>query len=266
MNTENREYEQRISELEKKLEQSNQHLQLCKNEKDEFIYLACHDLKAPLRKLVTFTERLIQSAGEQLNEEAATWLQRIEKNVSCMQSLVDQLSVLSDIEAERRFEKCDLNEIMNEILQESECELKNNGTVIHSTSFPTLEAIPSQVKLLFKHLLENAIKFQPKGQSAEINIESDLLDSDEKINLRLPVEKLYYKIKFADNGIGFSEEDTPQVLKPFVTLHSKSDYPGNGLGLAICNKIIKMHQGKFFAKGAKPAGSIFVLILPEFHQ
>jgi len=94
----------------------------------------------------------------------------------------------------------------------------------------------------------------------------DLLKQEEKIKLNLPPEIVYYEIRFADNGIGFNEEDATQILKPLVRLHGQSSYPGNGLGLAICDKIIKLHRGIFYAQGIENRGSVFVLILPEFLQ
>lgn len=266
MSTKNRPQEQRIEELEKKLLETKKNLNCSQKERDDFIYLASHDLKAPLRKIITFTERLIEKSGTQLNEEALSYLQRIEKNVLSMQSLVDGLSELSEIEANAHFEKCDLNKIINEVLKESEALLKKNNAAVHLSTLPTLDCNILLLKKVFKNIIDNSVKFQPKGQSAQISIESDLLNVEEKINLNLPIGEVYYKIKFADNGIGFNDEDAVKILKPFERLNDRSTYPGNGLGLAICNKIIKMHHGIFYAKGQNNAGSLFVLILPSILQ
>jgi len=266
MSTKNRPQEQRIEELEKKLLETKKNLICSQKERDDFIYLASHDLKAPLRKIITFTERLIEKSGTQLNEEALSYLQRIEKNVLSMQSLVDGLSELSEIEANAHFEKCDLNKIINEVLKESEALLKKNNAAVHLSTLPTLDCNILLLKKVFKNIIDNSVKFQPKGQSAQISIESDLLNVEEKINLNLPIGEVYYKIKFADNGIGFNDEDAVKILKPFERLNDRSTYPGNGLGLAICNKIIKMHHGIFYAKGQNNAGSLFVLILPSILQ
>jgi len=263
MSTENRLSEQRIIELEKELKQASEDLHCCKKEKDEFIYIASHDLKAPLRKLSTFTERLIRLAGEELNEDALSCIARIQKNVFSMQSLIDNLSVLSEIEAVN-FEKCDLKEILNDVLEESSAEWKINSTAIDIGDLPVIYGNTSQLKLVFKNIIDNAVKFQPQGQSPEIIISADLLKEEEKTMYRLPSENTYYEIKFADNGIGFNEKEAVDILKPFVRLNGKSSYAGNGIGLAICDKIIKLHKGIFFAKAIQNKGSVFVLILPEF--
>jgi light-regulated signal transduction histidine kinase (bacteriophytochrome) len=266
MATEKSLYDQRITDLERKLERSRNDLDRYKKERDEFIYIASHDLKAPLRKLTIFTERLREKSGEHLNEEALSYLKRIEKNVSSMQSLIDGLSELSEIETNVHFEKHDLHKIIHEVLKESETLLKKNDASVHSSTLPTLDCDVFLLKKVFKNIIDNSVKFQPEGQAAQINITSDLLKVEEKINFNLPVEETYYKIKFADNGIGFNEEDATRILKPFERLNDRSAYPGNGLGLAICNKIIKMHHGIFYAKAPKNAGSLFVLILPAIPQ
>lgn len=266
MSTENRLSQQRIIELEKELQHTSDHLEYFKNEKDEFLYIASHDLKAPLRKLITFTERLIRLAGEELNEEALSCITRIQKNVLTMQSLIDDLSKLSGIGSDINFEKCDLNEILSVVLKESASQWKINRTDIHVSALPVIEGNPSQMKLVFKNIIDNAVKFQPEGHAPEIIISADLLKEEEKIMLNLPLENVYYEIKFEDNGIGFNEKEAVNILKPFVRLNGQSSYAGNGIGLAICNKIIKLHHGILYAKGIQNKGSVFVLILPRFLQ
>jgi signal transduction histidine kinase len=266
MSTENLQYEQRITELEKKLQLMAYHLESCKKEKNEFIYLASHDLKAPLRKVATFVERLIPFTKSQQNEDAFSFIERIKKNVLRMQSLIDDLSAFCEIEAPPDFEKCDLNILMNEVLEGLAIKLKEKAATIHLSDLPALYCDPSQLKMVFKNIIDNAIKFQPKSEAAELTISSDLLNEHEKIKYHLPAEKSYYEIRFTDNGIGFNDEDAAQILKPFVRLNGQSAYPGNGLGLAACDKIIKLHNGIFYAKGIENKGSVFVLILPEFLQ
>jgi signal transduction histidine kinase len=266
MSTENLPGEQRITELEEKLQQMAVDLDCCKKDKDQFIYLACHDLKAPARKVRSFTERLVSHAGNQLSKDALFCIERIQKNVSSMQSLIDDLSAFCEIEPPLHFEKCDLNKLLNEVWEEVDAPLKEKGAKIHLSSLPTLHCNRSQLKTAFKNIIDNAIKFQPKEQFATITISSHLLKEAEKIPFHLPPEKACYEIRVADNGIGFNEQDALQILKPFVKLNGQSTYPGNGLGLAVTDKIIKLHNGKFYAQGIENKGSVFAVILPEFPQ
>jgi len=182
-----------------------------------------------------------------------------------MQSLIDDLSKLSEIEA-KDFEKCDLNDILNAVLEESSARWEINSAVIHISDLPVIYGNTAQLKLVFKNIIDNAVKFQPEDQSPEISISADVLKEEEKTKYHLPTENVYYEIKFADNGIGFNDKEGMEILKPFVRLNGKSSYAGNGIGLAVCDKIIKLHNGIFYAKAIENKGSVFVLILPEFLQ
>ncbi len=261
----NRSYEKRIIELENELQQKEKELSDCKKARDEFIDIASHDLKAPMRKLRTFSERLAEKS-EGLDEAARMYIQRIEKTVAAMQSLVDGLSALSNIGTEFDFVRCDLNEIMREVVYETADLISENSISVHVKDLPTLDADHIQLKEVFRNLMNNSVKFRSDVRSAEITVSAGLLQSEEKIKFNLPVNKVYFQIKFADNGIGFNQENADAVLKPFERLNGKSLFPGNGLGLAICKKIINMHSGIFLAKGEENIGSVFILILPQIHQ
>ena len=262
MQAKNRVKHQKVVQPQQKAQASEADFINCLKEKEEFINIAAHELKAPLRKITTFSQRLAEKC-DQLNEEALAYLKRIENNIEIMQSLIDDLSAFSQIPANADFAKCDVDILINEVLKESATLVKENNAAVHFTALPSLECNPKLLKEVFKNLIDNSIKFQPKGQDAEISIESQLLNEEEKIKLELPVDLTYYKITFADNGIGFEQENASKVFKPFQRLNGKSEYAGNGLGLAICKKIIDMHKGLLYATGILNTGCLFVLILPQ---
>jgi len=264
MRRENCPEEETITDLKKKLRHTSDDLDRCKKDKDEFIFLAAHELKAPLRKVSTFTERLVGKAGNQLDEEVLGYINRIEKNVLLMQSLIDDLSDLSEISANIQLEKCDLNTLMSDVLRE--LEVKKNKIKVDLSELPEVNGNGQQLKKAFKNIIGNAIKFQREGVQAEIIIRSESLDGKDKSLLNLPGENEYWKISIEDNGIGFPGEEKDEILKPFVKLNAQSSYPGNGLGLAVCDKIMKIHKGEFYAMGEEDKGSVFVLILPKFLQ
>ena len=264
MSSENLLYEERIIELEKKLLAGIEALNECKKESEDFIHIASHDLQAPLRKLSTFVERLAHKSRGVLSEEALTYIEKIETTVAGMRSLIDTLSALSGISGdESGFIKCNLDEIMNDVITDAELEAKN--AVVSKASLPTVEGNPSQLKQVFTNVLDNAMKFQNNGTPPQVVITSGTLTIEDKGILNLDIDKLYYKIEFADNGIGFRQEYADKIFKPFVRLHGKAAYPGNGIGLSICKKIIEKHQGIIYANGNENAGSRFVLILPQTH-
>jgi signal transduction histidine kinase len=266
MNTEMQLYGQKIMHLEKNLQQSKEDLTNCVKEKEEFIYLAAHELKAPLRKISTFTERLSEKSREDLNEEAKKYLNRIEKNVGLMQSLIDGLSMLSEIDADGDLTECDLNILVKKVWERATLHIEEKNVSINISALPVLEGNPEQLKEVFKNLIDNSLRFQQNPGEIKINIQSELLNDEEKSKLNLPFDRVYYKIKFADNGIGFKPEYADQIFEPFQRLNGKSEFPGNGLGLAICKKIVRMHQGILYADVNVNEGSVFVLILPQIRQ
>jgi light-regulated signal transduction histidine kinase (bacteriophytochrome) len=259
-------YDEKIQELENQLIQSASDLEQCQKENEEFIYIASHDLKAPLRKISTFASRLSEKAGNSLNEEGFSYLQRILSNVSQMQFLIDDLSALADIEKDPEFIKCDLNHLIKEVLikLEEKRTLKNAEIIVEP--LPEINANPLQLKEVFYRLIENSVLFQPEGQAAQIKISSRSLESKEKTKFSFPADKEFFKIEISDNGIGFEKEHASDIFKAFKRLHGKSTYPGNGLGLAICKKIISMHKGIIYAESKEHEGSVFTLILPQIHQ
>lgn len=265
MNTEKLANEQKIQELESKLRESEDKFAQCLREKEDFIYIASHDLKAPLRKLSTFVERLAEKSKDVLGKEGLGYLQRIENNIIAMQSMIDGLSALCNMEA-GDFAKCDLQELLNETIKELERIIQEKKARITVSSLPIIEGNPLQLKEVFKNLITNSIIFQDISHSPKIDISARLLTDEEKISFQLPVDRVYCQLNFTDNGIGFQQEDAEKIFKPFERLHGKSTYPGNGLGLAICKRIINIHSGILYATGKENAGSLFVLILPQIHQ
>lgn len=265
MNTAEQSCEQKVIDLENELQQTEKALDRCKKASDEFIDIAAHDLKAPMRKLRTFSERLVQKS-KGLNEDAMIYVEKIERTVASMQSLVDGLTALANIGTKFDFVSCDLNETVNEVLTDFSDLIKKEQARIHVADLPTLEAARELMKEIFKNLFDNALKFQREEHIPEVTISSKEMIDEEKIKFNLPVNKVYFQIKFADNGIGFNEDNAGAILKPFVRLHGNSSYPGNGFGLAFCKKVIDMHSGIFVAKGEENNGSVFTLILPQIHQ
>ncbi|HUZ57654.1 MAG TPA: ATP-binding protein [Hanamia sp.] len=259
----NQPIEQENLELEKKLLEAVNDLSLCKKENEEFVYIASHDLKAPLRKLSNFMQLLKKKVPEILSEEAIFYFEKIEKTVADMQSLIDGLSALAEVEASNDYKGCDLNMIMEQVLQELSIRIKQKNATINLCHLPVLNVNFIQLKEVFKNIIDNSLKFQPEGQCPQITIRSEILSLEEKIFFNLDKEKIFYKIRFEDNGIGFKQENAAEIFKPFRRLNGRSAFPGNGVGLAICNKIIKMHHGVLFATSVENCGSVFIILLPQ---
>jgi signal transduction histidine kinase len=234
----------------------------------DFIDLAAHELDAPLRKLSLLTGRLtdkFEAAGQ--NKDLSTYIDRINNCVHDMQATVESLSVLSKITSEKsEYESCNLDAILRKVLEELKIRIETQKAVIEILSpLPEIEGNAAQLALLFKHIIENAIKFRKENVLTEVNIQTSLAGADEKEQIKLSGDRVYYEIEITDNGIGFNNDCAEKIFRPFVRLNGKSRFPGSGVGLAICKKIVDHHQGVIYADSKEDQGTRFVLLLPQTH-
>ena len=152
---------------------------------------------------------------------------------------------------------------MRQVKNELELAIEETGTTIESAALPTIEASMTQMKQLFSNIFSNAIKFRKADTKPVIKITSSVLDEEEKTRYYLQRDTNYHKISICDNGIGFENEYAAKIFQIFQRLHGKTEYPGSGIGLAICKRIIEHHQGLIFADSTEGEGACFIFILPE---
>jgi light-regulated signal transduction histidine kinase (bacteriophytochrome) len=235
-----------------------------KTEYAEFIDLATHDLDAPLRKLSMLVELLSDKLGNIVEDnDVQPYIKRIETCVNDMRMTIDDLSMLSKINGEKRKHvSCDLQTIVQHAIEELQPVIKQKKAVITVSALPLITGNTEQLEKLFKNLIENAIKFSKKDVTPCIKISSLQLNRDEIKKLGLP-ENNYYKIEVSDNGIGFSQEYAEKIFRPFYRLHGKSKYSGTGIGLAACKKVVENHKGMIYATSRENSGSCFVIILAQ---
>ena len=241
------------------LNHSNQEL-------EEFAYIASHDMQEPLRKITTFSDRLSEKYKDVLAGDGAMYLSRMIVSAENMRSLINDLLDFSRIsKTVQPFESVNLNVVLRMVKTELELTIEETGTVIHNTSLPVIDAITSQMKQLFVNLISNAIKFHKQDVTPVITIESNRLKEEEILAHELRHDTTYYKIEVSDNGIGFDEEYALRIFQVFQRLHGKSEYPGSGIGLAICKKILEYNHGIIYAENIPGSGARFTFILPQ-HQ
>ncbi len=257
-------YNDRIIQLEAQLKTATDTLDEYKKMHEEFILIASHDLQAPLRRLATFVERLVQKFKEGPIEESTNLIERILITIASMRSMIDGLVALSFIiEAKDNFQKCDLTKMLQNILKDIQSIISDKNLSISCSSLPNIEGNCTQLKHLFQNLINNSIKFQKTDTPLQINIDTREVNEEEKKEFSLPTHKKYYNIQISDNGIGFEDKYAGKIFLPFQRLHGNSAYEGNGLGLAICKKIMEKHNGIIYAEGSTNLGARFILILPE---
>lgn len=254
----------RLKDYEKNLQQKIAELDRSNKELEEFAYIASHDLQEPLRKITAFSERLQEKAVSEIGEDGQLYLQRILVATQNMRLLIDNLLEFSRTNRHKdALEKIDLNIVLKEVFTDLELKIEETNTIIECSSMPLLTAYYSQMKQLFTNILSNAIKFKKPGEPPRIIISCEELTDKEKNNHSLVSDKKYYKIIISDYGIGFEQEYAFKIFHIFQRLHGKAEYPGSGIGLAICKKIVDNHHGIIYAEGKPLKGATFSIILPE---
>jgi signal transduction histidine kinase len=230
----------------------------------EFIDIASHDLQAPLRKLGVLTERLTSKYKDNNNPEIEEYVRRINTCITDMRSLIDGLGELANVIPEKSdYASCNLNNLLKKVMQELDPQVQALNADITIGDLPVVQGDALQLRQLFKQVLQNALRFINPGTPVIVDVRSHVVDDAEKVRRRLDRDKVYYQVVVADNGIGFNTEDAEKIFRPLVRLNGKSAFEGNGLGLAICEKVVNNHGGIIFAESVKNAGSRFRIILPE---
>jgi PAS domain S-box-containing protein len=251
-------------EIEEVVKERTESLRKTNAELSQFAYITSHDLQEPARKISTFIDMLSKTMGDKIDPRAKNYLHKIDTSATRMLTLIrDVLSFSQLSKSSFRFEKVDLNRILEEVKNDFELLIEQTGCVIENESLPVIDAIPVQMSQLFSNLISNALKFMRPGSEVCLSITSTILDraSVPELAHATPAMK-YCKLSFKDNGIGFSQAHAEQIFNIFQRLHTRSEYQGTGIGLAMCKKIAENHGGHISATSSPGEGATFMVILP----
>lgn len=241
----------------KELEQNNKEL-------TEFNHVASHDLQEPLRKIQTFISRISEKEEENLSDNGKMYFDKIKQASSRMRILIDDLLQYSRTNrSEKVFSTTNLNLILEETLSELSESIEDYKATIHYDKLNKVKAIPFQIKQLFTNIIGNSLKYSKKDTAPIISIDSKKIKACNEPLLKDNSKKEYIKITFQDNGLGFNQEYANQIFLLFNRLHSKNEFPGTGVGLAICKKIVENHKGYIFAESKINEGAKFYVFLPK---
>lgn len=247
-----------------KLKERNNELEKSNQELASFNHVASHDLQEPLRKIQTFISRISDADKSVLSDNAKDYIVKIETSAKRMRVLIDDLLLFSKTNTTRKeFIKCDLNELLENAISELAVIIDEKKGQLEIDRLPKLNVIPYQIEQLFINLIGNSLKYSQPDITPQINIKCDKVLSGEYPEILDPAFKKFYKITFADNGMGFDPQFKDNIFILFQRLHSKTDYPGTGIGLAICKKIAENHKGYITADSEPAKGSVFTVFLPE---
>ncbi|MBW7956885.1 MAG: MEDS domain-containing protein [Deltaproteobacteria bacterium] len=225
---------------------------LARSNKDleQFAYIASHDLQEPLRMVSGFLQLLESRYRGRLDESADMYIHYAVDGAKRMHSLIEDLLHYSRVATRgKSFEPLDCNLVFQKVLQSLAFMIEESGAVIENTPLPVLAADESQIFQLFQNLLSNAIKFRKPGEPPLIRVSAELRDGEWIFSVR-------------DEGIGIDPEYKERIFTLFQRLHGK-EYPGSGIGLAVCKRIIERHNGRIWVESAPGKGAEFLFTIPE---
>ncbi|MFA9187741.1 CHASE3 domain-containing protein [Flavobacterium sp. FBOR7N2.3] len=238
------------------LEQNNKEL-------TEFNHVASHDLQEPLRKIQTFISRIEDREKETLSATTKGYFEKIQEASNRMRILIDDLLQYSRTNrSEKKFEITDLNTVANNAIIELSENIAEKKAQINFENLHKVDGISFQLEQLFINIISNSLKYSKPDEPTVVTITTKKVKSSKYPKLKDNSKREYIKITFKDNGLGFEQKYAEKIFLLFNRLHAKNEFPGTGVGLAICKKIVENHKGCIFAKGKPNEGATFEVYLP----
>jgi PAS domain S-box-containing protein len=250
-----------FKKLEKELRQKSSELATSNESLRQFAFVASHDMKEPLRKIMMFAELVMKAESENISEKSLSQLQKMQNASRNLYTMIEDILSFSLLEAKEPKKKVPLNKILSDVKELLEETINEKHATIIADALPEAEVIGSQIRQLFQNLISNSLKFSHSGQAPVICIAATITDNPSV----LPEEKSdqYLEVSVEDNGIGFPEEAKEKIFGLFNRYHSKSQYEGTGLGLSISKRIVDNHHGIIRAYPGKERGARFIFVLPQ---
>ncbi len=215
-----------------------------------FAYVASHDLQEPLRMVASYTQLLAERYGDQLDEKAHKFIHYAVDGAQRMQALIRDLLAFSRVETRAQgFKPVDCNSALGVAIANLKAVIDETGTLVASGDLPNVPADESQLTQVFQNLISNGIKFRQPETTPHIRISAERLEE-------------YWRFAVQDNGIGIDSKYKDRVFEIFQRLHTRNEYPGTGIGLAMCNRIVHRHGGRIWFESSPGKGSTFFFTLP----
>ena len=249
-------YEQTVAEQSQKLddalhklnEQATE-LKRSNEELEQFAYVASHDLQEPLRMVASYTQLLARRYNDKLDDDGREFITFAVDGARRMQALIDALLQYSRVGTHRaEFTAVDLNDSMRAVRDNLSLAIEDAGATLASDELPNVWADPTLIIQLLQNLIANALKF--RGDAAP------------HVRVSAVPGATHATIIVADNGIGIDARYAERIFLVFQRLHTQDAYPGTGIGLAICKKIVERHGGRIWLESAPGQGARFHFTLP----
>lgn len=252
--------EQKVEERTKDLQQANRDLENRNDELAQYAYLASHDLQEPLRKIITFG-KIVEDKYLSSNPEAQRDMSRVITSAERMRNLINDLLNYSKLNTSVYFTQVDLDAIVKEVLYDLELMIAEKKARVDVGSLPKVEAAPGQMRQMFLNLLSNALKFSKKLISPFLEVWGDTTN-EKQLDAPACENGNFARIYFRDNGIGIEEVYQEKIFVIFQRLHSRAEYEGTGIGLAVVKKIVEKHDGLIGVDSKEGSGTTFIILLP----
>jgi len=235
---------------EEAVQVKTQELLRSNGELEQFAYVASHDLQTPLRAISGYLNLLCKRYEEHLDGDARRFIERTNQNVLRMQRLINDLLTFSRLTTRAHpFQPTDCNQVVREVVEMLHPVLEETGGRVIPEPLPTVLADGSQILQLFQNLIGNALKFRDH-KPPEVRISAERADKGWLFSVR-------------DNGIGIDPQYGERIFLIFQRLHTVDQYPGTGIGLAICKKIVERHGGQIWVESKAGEGAVFKFLIPE---
>jgi len=247
-----KEQNEKLAEVQLQLKQQNEKLEGANMELEKFAYIASHDLKSPLRNIINFSGLIQKKCFDQLSEDGQKYFNVINKNANHMHCLIEDILEYSRLNGEDfSLNEINLNELLPKVLENIEANIQEKNGLVQFNNLPIIRGHESQLILVFQNFIENAIKYN-RNKRPTVFISSE---TNEEAHI------IYIK----DNGIGISQEHYDRIFEMFSRLHNQREFQGSGIGLAICQKIVKYHGGKIELESEPGEGTTFAISFPLFN-
>jgi signal transduction histidine kinase len=244
----------RIAQLERELAERTAQLEDAERRLQELVYVASHDLNEPLRMVKSFLELLVRHSGDQLDDRSKEFVAYAVDGADRMRALIDDLLRYSRVgSGPIQLAQVDVGEVLDGVVRNLGPRFEQDATqVVVGEPLAPLVADPTQLAQLLQNLLANAAKFHPAGRGNTITV-----------TCARDTEAGETVLAVADDGIGISATQAERVFKPFQRLHGREEYEGNGIGLAICQRIVERHGGSIAVSETPGGGATFTVRFPD---
>lgn len=238
-----------VTGLTRQLKEQQAEMRKVNQELMQYTHAVSHDLKTPLRNIMSFMQLLLRSLGP-LSRHQQEYVDFIMQAARRMEQLIKDLSTDASIrEQPAKFQDVNMQRLLEDVERGLRSEINAvNGRVVFS-ALPVIKGDYSRLYQLFSNFIQNSLKYRS--------------DQDPLIRLEARQEAAYWVFSVADNGIGMDEAFLPKIFKPFVRLHSQTDIEGSGLGLSICQRIVEQHRGSIRVDSEPGKGTVFYIQLPR---